>query len=868
MRGFFPYFHEIWEDLLICITFCRKTSIAKSVEAFVQSILLSGIVGSVRGFVSSVMTDGVVGIDRHHNNHFKKLTFDQCFLGQILYHPLTLPVSQHILCSSYFQTAIRIGEATNPGPNQDGSRDFTLGFLNPTTVLHREDAINNLGVDCLALAETSATSLTQHHVAHNMKQRGYTVSWGAPVDNHKTTISGLDSLRGQASGVAFMAKVPLQPYRDQNIPTALQKTRVHFAYAQYGATTVLQCVLYGLSNGNERARETTNDLLTYVAEILLAHHGPAIVCGDFNHDLHTLPATQLLRQAGYTTILDLHQQLYGKPMPYTYKEQSTRDLMLFSTEITGCVTSIVVMQHSEFPGHKPIKITLNLPDGGLTQCMWKTPKNWQELQPQKELVARCYQQLPVLNLTQDTMHNLQQWSYKVEQAVDAALKKQHAMSPDVQPNNGLPSEYRGRFQSFEFVTKHFRSFAPKPRKGDYEPHTEVKTVKAAQLVRQLRRLQSLRRRLVKLRSYSEVWPRTWLGLTAEWKAILDSPGFSGTFTEWVCYDLQWPFLPQDLPSQDIVEALEEAVRSLVEQKLAFDSENHKKKVFVNQQIDHLFNYDRNSYSQLREPPSQFIQALRTEHVIPCQIQMLEEDFIYCQILGRVPTRSHMEFRWNHHTLEATCDADYILAINRQSLPQELSQEIGHVFSLTICYLGMQPTDIHDALEQYWKPIWQRDSLEQSTQDNQWEMFQQLLDREQLPPLVDDFDHTPIAIWKEVLKDSNIYSAPGSDGWYYQELAELPDLVVQDLIGILTSPDFQGFPSSHMIARVVSLPKKDQVEDAKHTRPITILPTLYRVWSAVITKIMLANAEERLDKALVGFAQKDQGCVACMTFVGK
>lgn len=509
------------------------------------------------------------------------------------------------MCTSYFQSDVRIGEADNPGPcGVPENQQFKFALVNPTTVLHREQAFADLQVDCLALAETSATKLVQRQVSHNMKQRGFSVSWSSPVENQKNTLGGQDSLRGQASGVAFMASVPLKPYRDQNIPTALQSTRVHFAYVQYGSTTILQCVLYGLSNGNERARELTNDLLAYVAEVLLSHHGPALLCGDFNHDLQHLPASQLLRQAGYVSILDLHQMLYGTTMPCTFKEQSTRDLILVSTELVGHVTSIGVQQHREFPGHKPVIVTFDLPKGGLTKRMWKAPSNWHELQPKKELIAKSYEQLPDLTFTSDSMMDLQQWSRKVEDSVDMTIAMHHDLDSNTQPYSGLPSEYRGRFQPSNITTKHFRSFAPKARQGDFEPFTEVKTIKATQYVRQLRRLQSLRRRMLKVRTYPMVWHSTWVGLEAEWQAVLAAPGFHGSFTQWVCYHLQWPFLPHTLPNVDILEALEEAVQSLVNHKLKIDADRHQKKMFENHQIDHLFNFDRDSYSKLREPPTQ------------------------------------------------------------------------------------------------------------------------------------------------------------------------------------------------------------------------------------------------------------------------
>ena len=189
---------------------------------------------------------------------------------------------------------MRIGEATNPGPLQVDQ--FRIGLINPTTVLHREQAICDLDVDLLGMAETSATKPVQNMVQNNLRQQGYSSFWSFPVDNHRTMLNGQLSMRGAAAGVAIVSRIPVRTYREPLPNMVTQSSRVLIAYAQLGATTILTAVFYGFASSNDRAKEETNTFLGVISETLMSHPGPAILMGDFNHDPDNLPALEKLYQ--------------------------------------------------------------------------------------------------------------------------------------------------------------------------------------------------------------------------------------------------------------------------------------------------------------------------------------------------------------------------------------------------------------------------------------------------------------------------------------------------------------------------------------------------------------------------------------------
>ena len=155
---------------------------------------------------------------------------------------------------------------------------------------------------------------------------------------------------------------------------------------------------------------------------------------------------------------------------------------------------------------------------------------------------------------------------------------------------------------------------------------------------------------------------------------------------------------------------------------------------------------------------------------------------------------------------------------------------------------MQPQHIHDALKDYWFPIWNRDQEEDAPTIMN---FSEIVDRINLPSLCNSCDMTDLNSWLETRSCLKTSSAPGADGWRNSELKALPTKAVSELIHILSQPEFSGFDEEFMRARVVSLPKRDKVEEACHTRPITVLPSIYRWWTATFTRLIMAKGHQKL-----------------------
>ena len=723
---------------------------------------------------------------------------------------------------------------------------FKITFVNPTTILHRVADFMQLDSDVIALAETSATAPVQNKVAQSCRSQGYSCCFSPPVDSQKKRLDGEISLRGLASGTGFISRLPIRNHRHPKYVSEHHKTRLHFSHVQFGSSTILLGVLYGYQQNIPGAVEYTNNLLQEASEVLFDHKGPAILIGDFNHDLNKLEASTALIEAGYRHSLQIYKDLYGFDMPATFQESSTRDLAFFSSELAGLIKSIQVCSSSPFPGHHPVTYDLQLPQGGLTKKMWRNPKNFRELQVNHAIFEQQIQQMQQVMPTGEPMQDLQNWSAKIEEALDRAIRYHHAVDPIRQPHTHLPKEYRGRCEPKKLQTHRFRSFAPKARSGDYEPSGEIRSVRATQLLRQVRRLESLRRRIEKVKTYDEIYDSTKCTLDQEWQAILRAKGFGMSFDKWVCLELQWTYVPKYLPPLDMICALEEIVKLAFQEKYKQDEQHHKQMNKIKTEHDHQYGHDRDSYQSIKEPPKQFIQGLWLKTAIHCELYRYEaDDLVTILTLDGVHLESGSFVFWGNHEGSIVCQDGQLITIKFD----ELMPDFPDHFTIHTKTFGLEPAHIHQALTEFWTPIWQRD-VQSNPQADEVE-FQQYLDHIQMPKLCDPFGLENLEDWTDALRSLKADSAPGADGWHFSELQFLPNETISELKDILTQPAFQGFDAAYMKARVVSIPKKEEISEPSDTRPITILPSIYRLWTSVFSQVAMKEAQKILPQELTG-----------------
>ena len=152
--------------------------------------------------------------------------------------------------------------------------------------------------------------------------------------------------------------------------------------------------------------------------------------------------------------------------------------------------------------------------------------------------------------------------------------------------------------------------------------------------------------------------------------------------------------------------------------------------------------------------------------------------------------------------------------------------------------------VHDQLFQYCNQFWKR-SPHNNPQDDDWDTYQVIPRVNMLEFLEDSLEH-----WKTVIRQSKATSSPGIDGFTFAELKMLPDVFVRKLACIVAQ--LESFPSWVMLARTIPLPKPKHTPEAKDSRPITILATIYRVLARVVcSRILVAALGNQLPSSITG-----------------
>ena len=148
----------------------------------------------------------------------------------------------------------------------------------------------------------------------------------------------------------------------------------------------------------------------------------------------------------------------------------------------------------------------------------------------------------------------------------------------------------------------------------------------------------------------------------------------------------------------------------------------------------------------------------------------------------------------------------------------------------------------------------REDFEEQFDPASWGPFLEQLQTLPAPALESALHCDNIEYWKIACKKLKNHSSKGVCGWSAPDLKALPERALSDLATI-----FRQFahrlPRHLLVARVVFLLKPGGARDESGTRPITILPMLWRLWAGVVAHSLRAWSKLSLEGV----------CGACHTF---
>lgn len=738
----------------------------------------------------------------------------------------------------------RVGEASHPGPQDEHETNVNFIVTNPTAIYQKTDLLDQLGGDVIALSENSATKFVQDLEGANFKKLGYRNVWGVavPPQLHK---GPEESKRGSSTGVSIHAKYPIREARSQEHTEWNTAGRYLQAFMRVAHFEIQICCLYGYPANLSNNKQKTNSLLQHAVNTIRSNTFPTIVCGDLNHPPDELEAMQELRDLGYMTTNEIFHSLYGTKIPPTFGTSTTNDVAIFSPELSSLVTAIWVDNQQLFPGHHPLGFTMTFPVQQPMRQTWRMPQSWIPFQPDPQKVEKHFLE----NMDQyESLHPLHAWAKATEDAVDRAMWEQNQENPERFPMNHLPRKCRGRCKPPKLVKQPHPKSVKKACDGQYTPQIDQPSMEIKHATRQLRRVQSLKHRMTKIAKTRHCDDRIVYQLHQEWTAILAAKGFHRSFQSWMTNFPELFPIPLTLPDVPFLHDVEQLLRFHTDAMVAERNQRLRQHAQYVRRQD-VQKYGKQQAFQAVKPSTPgLVQALKIEK--PMQGKLL----------------ANPEWGLVQLTLDEKYDLDFQRPVILQGQPAQIVSyefpilelnphdpidELPTLVSFSQVQHTADPREVADALQKHWDQYWMRDNPGDQHSDDEWLEFQRLAhDLPEQPEFTVQLED--LETWKFAIKSLKSKTARGMCAWFPDELKMLPSVCIKKLAKILADSSPHAFPPWMMQAKTIPLAKIPHAEHPSATRPITILPLLYRLWGKMTTSQVLKNWSGSFPQAINGF----------------
>ena len=805
-----------------------------------------------------------------HNPGFTPGTYDYFDLHQDCQHPpyfvqlrlceLRLPgfipvaQKQGQFC---WMIGFRVGEAQNPGPiSKTTATRVRITTLNPTAIFRKESVLTDIGHEVYLLSENSATSTVQAKMTHILRQCGMQSLWGSPAPPHRVDAEAdadNEYIRGAPVGVSIHAVFPLIPTRTEAELEWVQVGRLLRGYVQIGAWQIQLIVIYGLQASQPSARPRTEQLLQAAARMALEVNIPTVIGGDLNHRPEQFETWKILREHGWAHAGQLHETLYGAPLPPTYQHATSPDMLMISPHLLPYVKKVTVDSSGWVAGHHPLTAELQLPITTPMKTTWRLPKSWIPYGPEqprfdKHYMRQTFQPEEFERAKTAPTWGLQTWAKKVEKAVHFAIAEHHEIDPLRQPFHGLPKGAQGRCRIPKIVQTPIQSPIKRAWDGHWTPNIDYGSILVKQHVKQLRRVQSLKFRVRKLKDFVEIWSTTRLQHAEEWRAILKAPGFYRGFGHWLQQKPELQDIGNAVPTEEQLFDIEQLLKYELQTLSAAERKQQRELHQYHRWFDGRMGNKKELFKTVREKSNGVIShlvvtqqtsAITTSNEGMGLVQMKLEQPL--QLRPDLPLKVNGTQAWaiqfDFPNLEVMIeDADTYLP-DKVLLSQEQPTA--------------EPVQVGKALTEYWNRYWRRDSRQEQHHIDEWHEFQSLF--EQLPPperlTTEQLD---LPTWREAICSVSSTSSRGICGWYPDELKMVAscEQALSDFSQLMQQ--MVTMPSWIMQARIIPVQKHYEADSPSQIRPITVFPLVYRAWGRAVARLILRQWTTHWPGDITGF----------------
>ena len=276
------------------------------------------------------------------------------------------------------------------------------------------------------------------------------------------------------------------------------------------------------------------------------------------------------------------------------------------------------------------------------------------------------------------------------------------------------------------------------------------TMRSRHRVRQLRRIQSLLKRIQSQRVQSLV------DLSAEWQAICKAKGYATSFVDWL---LNWPDMiavPYHVPTYEQLFHIEQIVRFDTDATVLPEVQaRYQLRKYANT-LDETVAFRPTKF---REFGGHRHQCLTEEHILEVQPSRRRQ--------AKGPPAYFFNLPGQYDPQKTTYCGAHCVVIEFlpngtfQVLPALPHVQIEHpILRLVQRAEHVSPAAIQDNVAKYWNKFWQRDKVEEQEADLPWRDFLDIADR--APPI--DVQHhvelTSLSVWKDGIRQLKNDSARG------------------------------------------------------------------------------------------------------------
>ena len=234
--------------------------------------------------------------------------------------------------------------------------------------------------------------------------------------------------------------------------------------------------------------------------------------------------------------------------------------------------------------------------------------------------------------------------------------------------------------------------------------------------------------------------------------------------------------------------------------------------------------------------------------------MLEKDTTYeiTHINFGCKIKTNPPLKLTHDRL--TLDGEEVVAISDES---EWNQVTGDVLLRPGARLQgtdviWQEPQIADELVEEWQPWWDRHL---GIQDDRWHRVVQFAEAF-FPKKCFELQPLTVSRWIHAVKTYKKSTARGPDGWSREDLFHMSPSFVAELLQLLNQIEQGSFwPKQTMQAIVVLLKKHQHARLVGEHRPIVLMSLIYRVWSGIRAKELLAQFADIFEHHSYGFLPK-------------